>query len=131
MRVSSLAQGILNPHAPQEKIREGYKVAALNPPIFSELWAHFGDTEGLNESVPLYYLTSDRGHEHGGVFTERAAHEVLRVYRATLSFAGVSGDAETKLSPAEADEKDTASAKVGTSFKSKLTARISSRSRSA
>lgn len=95
MRVSPLAQSILNPHAPQEKVRQGLKAAALNPPIFSELWSRFGDTSGLNDSVPLYYLTSDRGHEHGGIFTDKAAYEVLRVYRATLSFAGISGSRET------------------------------------
>lgn len=91
MRVSPLAQSILNPHAPEEKVRQGLKTAALNPPIFSELWSRFGDASGLNDSVPLYYLTADRGHEHGGVFTDKAAYEVLRVYRTTLSFAGISG----------------------------------------
>lgn len=92
MRVSPLAQAILNPHAPPEKIQQGLKKAALNPAIFAELWTRFGDTAGLNDSVPLYYLTSERGHDHdGAVFTDKAASEVLRVYRATLSHAGISG----------------------------------------
>lgn len=105
MRVSVLAQEILNPHAPQAKVREGLKIAALNPPIFAELWSRFGDTAGLNESVPLYYLTAERGHEHGGVFTDKAAHEVLRVYRATLSFAGISGDANSQTAKSDTGEQ--------------------------
>ncbi|MDR6101041.1 hypothetical protein QE369_001219 [Agrobacterium larrymoorei] len=91
MRVSALAQGILNPHAPSEKKARELKKAALNPPIFAELWERFDDTFSLNDSVPLYYLTSERGQLFdGSVFTEKAAAEVLRIYRATLSYAGIS-----------------------------------------
>ena len=91
MRVSPLAQGILNPHAPKEKVKQGLRQAALKPTIFGELWSRFGDAAELNESVPLYYLTEERGRDHGGVFTDKAARDVLRVYRATLAFAEVSG----------------------------------------
>ncbi|MBB3308502.1 hypothetical protein FHT78_000231 [Rhizobium sp. BK196] len=101
MRVSPLAQGILHPHAPEEKRAQGLKKAALNPPIFAELWNKFGDTAGLNDNVPLYYLTSERGQLfEGSVFTDKAASEVLRVYRATLSYAGISSSDNIQL-PAE------------------------------
>lgn len=91
LRVTALAQSILNPHAPSDKVLNGRKQAALNPPIFKEIWGLYGDTVGLNESVPLYYLTTERKAEHEGVFTDKAARDVLRVYRATLDFAGISG----------------------------------------
>lgn len=88
MKITPLAQAILNPHAPQDKIQLGLQKAALNPPIFSELWDKFGDATDLNDNVVLYYLTQERAHEHGSVFTHKGAQDVLRVYRASLSFAG-------------------------------------------
>ncbi|SFU12849.1 hypothetical protein [Mesorhizobium sp. YR577] len=127
MRISSLAQGILNPHAPDEKVKQALRKAALNPPIFAELWEHFGDTSGLNDSLPLYHLTSERGHDRdGAVFTDRAASEVLRVYRATLSYAGITGsannqpltedDAEDVPPPPKAKVGDLVQVEIGGAF---------------
>lgn len=90
LRVTGLAQDILHPHAPPEKVARAKREAALSPLVFKELWERFGDTRNLNESMPLYYLTSDRAAQHGTVFTDKAASEVLRVYQATLDYAGVS-----------------------------------------
>jgi hypothetical protein len=89
MRVSPLAREILHPHAPADAVAAATKKAALKPPIFAELWSKFGDTKSISESVPLYYLTSDREREHGSVFTDKAAGEVLRIYRVTLDYAGL------------------------------------------
>lgn len=97
LRVSQLAQGILNPHVPEEKKRQSLKIAALKPPIFAELWGKFGDTAGLIDSAPLYYLTAERGETDGAIFTDKAASEVLRVYRATLSYAGISSSDNIQL----------------------------------
>jgi hypothetical protein len=96
LRVSTLAQTILNPHAPTTKVMDGRKEAALNPTIFKELWERFGDTTELNESVPLYYLTDERKSDGEGVFTDKAARDVLRVYQATLAFAGITGADKVK-----------------------------------
>lgn len=105
MRVSPLAQGMLNAHAPEDKVKQALKKAALTPPVFAELWRRYGDTAGLNDSVPLYYLTSERGEIHdGAVFTDRAASEVLRVYRASLSYAGISGSDNNQAPTEEPDE---------------------------
>jgi hypothetical protein len=116
MRVSPLAQTILNPYVPDAKIKEAIQKAALNPPIFRELWNKFGDAAGLNDNVVLYYLTTERGHDHdGAVFTDKAASDVLRVYRNTLSFAGISGSDNNQL-PAEPPDEEvppTPKAKVG------------------
>ncbi|WP_336814031.1 hypothetical protein [Bosea sp. MMO-172] len=101
MRITPLAQGILNPHAPPEKVRAGLQKAALTPPIFAELWKHYGDAEGLNDSVLLYYLTQERGHELGSVFTDKGAQDAVRVYRASLSFAGISGGQNVQVSEAD------------------------------
>ncbi|MBC7670155.1 MAG: hypothetical protein H7236_17280, partial [Gemmatimonadaceae bacterium] len=90
LRVTPLARSINNQNAPYEVVATGRKEAALKPVIFRELWEKYGSTVGLNDSVILYYLTVDRESEHGAAFTERAAQEVLRIYRATLSYAGLS-----------------------------------------
>lgn len=88
MRVTRLAQDIINPHAPAAKIAQGLKVAALHPTVFRELYEKFG-TATIDDSVPLYYLTNERLHEHGLAFSDKGAKDVLRVYRATLAFAGI------------------------------------------
>lgn len=90
LRVSALARSITNPNAPATVVAEGRKTAALNPNIFRELWDAYGTTAGLNDSVIIYYLTVDRALTHGSAFTDRAAQEVLRTYRATLAYAGLS-----------------------------------------
>ena len=63
MRVSALAQEILNPHAPKEKVQSALQKAALRPTIFNELWKLYGDMEGLGDTAPLYYLTKERTEE--------------------------------------------------------------------
>lgn len=125
MRVTPLAQSILSPHAPEAKLQEGHKLAALNPSVFKELWSRFGDTDGLNDSVPLYYLTKERGHEHSGLFTDKAARDVLRVYRATLSFAGISGSANNQ-NPADgaADTLPPEDIKVGDFVQAEINGQI-------
>ena len=90
LRVSNAAKAFTNPNAPEHVVVAARKTAALAPPIFQELWTTFGPAEGLHDSAPLYYLTHDRAHLQRAIFTERAAQDVLRTYRATLSFADLS-----------------------------------------
>jgi hypothetical protein len=87
LRVTQLARSITNPNAPTAVVIEGRKKAALNPPVFRELWDLYGSTEGLNDSAILYYLTVDRP---GTVFTDLGAQQILRIYRATVAYAGLS-----------------------------------------
>jgi hypothetical protein len=104
LRVTQLARSILHPNAPSDVVNNGRKIAALKPKIFKEIWDAYGSTAGLRDGVVLYYLTQDREKEHGTVFTEKAAHEVLRVYRSTLEFAGLMQDGEGGDSNAVIDE---------------------------
>lgn len=116
MRVSPLAQGIFNPHVPEEKRKEAIRKAALNPTIFAELWEKYRDAANLNDNVPLYYLTEERGYEHdGAVFTDKGAADVLRIYRATLAFAGISGSDSNQMptKDVEVDVSPAPKAKVG------------------
>lgn len=90
LRVTSLARSITHPNAPADVVAKGRKTAAMNPPVFKEIWDKFGSTDGLHDSALIYYLTQEREQTVGTVFTEKAAHEVLRTYRATLVFAELS-----------------------------------------
>ena len=114
MRITRLAQDILNPHAPAQKVAEGVKVAALKPTVFREIYEKFG-VANINDSVPLYYLTNERLHEHGLAFSDKGAKDVLRVYRATLTFAGiVEGDTnQVPTSPALGAPSQETEAKIG------------------
>jgi hypothetical protein len=103
LRVTALARTITHPNAPAEAVANGRKTAALNPLIFRELWDRYGAMTDLADDVPLFYLTHDR-REQGAAFTERAAHEVLRVYRATLAYAGLTDS--DKLLPEEEEEEE-------------------------
>lgn len=107
LRVSEAARDILHPHAPPDRIAAAKRKAALSPPIFAELWDKYGDATDVDDGLPLYYLTRDRASEHGSVFMERAAEEVLRVYRATVAYAGLSGfDKFEQESSEEGDEQE-------------------------
>lgn len=103
MRVTSVARELLHPHAPADKVAEARKSAALAPAIFSEMWERYGDSRKYGDGILLYYLTRDREREQGAAFTEKAAKEVLRIYRATMDYAGLSGG--DKNSTQEPDEE--------------------------
>lgn len=90
LRVTALTRSIINPNAPDDVVSVAKKTAALSPNIFKELWKEYGTAEGMNDAAILYYLTDGRVQEHGAAFTDRAAQEVIRVYRATLAYAGLS-----------------------------------------
>jgi hypothetical protein len=106
LRVTQLTRSITNPNAPEAVVTKGRQEAALKPSIFRELWDAYGSTSGLNDSVVLYYLTVDREQAHGSVFTDRAAQEVLRVYRATLAYAGLSDSDKVETDAGEVMEPE-------------------------
>jgi len=106
LRVSSVVRTLSNPNAPVETVQDILKDLALRPSIFRELWARYGTTIGLHDGAILYYLTHDREREHGSVFTDRAAQEVLRVYRGTITYAGLT-EPDNILEEEEEDEVGT------------------------
>jgi hypothetical protein len=72
-----------------EKRAEAIKRAALNPPIFRELWDQFGGSE-ISDVVVRNVLTLDR-HEAGkAAFSDTAAADIIEAYKSTIAFAGVS-----------------------------------------
>jgi len=69
---------------------EAIKRAALQPPIFRELWDHFGAAD-LSDVVVINFLTLDRSEAGKAPYGDAAAVDIIEAYKATIVFAGVSG----------------------------------------
>lgn len=82
----------LNPES--QKRAEALRSSALAPMIHSELWEKFRSMQGLADSVVTSYLVLDREEQGESPYSQSAAEEVLKIYRASLSYAGLS-DSDT------------------------------------
>jgi hypothetical protein len=80
---------------------EVIKKAALAPMIHAELWRKFGSCQNYSASVLTTYLTIDREDEGGAPYNPAAVDEVLKTFRDTLDYAGLT-DSDTVAEPAEA-----------------------------
>ncbi len=81
---------VRDPNPESEKRRSAIRAAAVSPKIFKELWDKFGvQITTLSDVVVKSWLTLDR-HEAGlAPYSDAAADEVIRVYKATVAFAGL------------------------------------------
>jgi hypothetical protein len=81
---------VRDPNPESEKRRSAIRAAAVSPKIFKELWDKFGvQIATLSDVVVKSWLTIDR-HEAGlAPYSAAAADEVIRVYKATVTFAGL------------------------------------------
>jgi len=96
VRLSDLGLRIVQDRRPgstdrQKAIRE----AALRPGVYSELWRSFG--AGASDANLAYALVRQG-------FSEAAAQDVVRDYRATIAFAGLTDDASVELDEPELEE---------------------------
>lgn len=87
------------------KRQEAIRRAALLPMIQRELWDRYGSCEGISDTVLRNYLTLDRRDEGKAEYSENAADEVIRSYKETISFAGL-----TKHDTLSPDPHDTGGA---------------------
>lgn len=84
---------LLAPSADHPDRLRAIREAALRPTIHQELWKRYGADLPSDDTIQ-YYLVRERK------FTEMAARDLIKEYRATLAFAGVqesvtvSGDGE-------------------------------------
>jgi hypothetical protein len=106
LKVSSLARTIVHPNAPKYQVDASLKKSALLPQIFKEMWDLYKYTDDVSDDIILFYLTHDREDTIGSVFTERAAQDVLRVYRATLAYAGIVSSTDNQNNVEASDEWD-------------------------
>jgi hypothetical protein len=84
LQLTDLGLRIVMPDSPERD--ESLKVAAMKPTIHRELKAKFSDGLPSDRNV-RWYLVSERG------FTEEAAKQLMKEYRATMSYAGLDGTA--------------------------------------
>lgn len=81
---------VRDPNPESEKRRSAIRAAAMSPKIFKELWDKFGvGINAVSDVVLKSWLTVDR-HEAGfAPYSDAAADDVIRVYKATIAFAGL------------------------------------------
>ena len=72
------------------KRAEAIRRAALQPPIFRELWDNFGAAD-LSDVVVANFLTLDRSEAGKAPYGDGAAADIIEAYKATIAFAGVTG----------------------------------------
>lgn len=72
------------------------KEAALNPPVFRDLWKAWG-SRTPSDRTAAHYLVSTMG------FNAPTAAEVIRNYKATISFANIESD--DKIGVSDSDKK--------------------------
>jgi hypothetical protein len=75
-----------------QKRREAVQNAALAPAIHRELWGKFGEANDISDFVLKTYLTLDRKDEGKAPFSDDAADDLIKEYKATISFAQLSKD---------------------------------------
>ena len=99
LKLTPLALKIVMDKRPDSAERAtAIKEAALNPKIFSELFGSFGTADGIDDALLVHALVSERVQRGKAPYSEDSAGDVLRVYRDTLGFAGLT------VSDTQADE---------------------------
>jgi len=82
--------------------------ASLSPKIFAELFERYGTAEGIDDALLVHALTAERVQQGKAPYSEDSASDVLRVYRDTLAYAGLSDSDkqsdEGEASPLAQDE---------------------------
>ncbi len=71
-----------------EKRVEAIKRAALSPTVFRDLWERFAGAD-VSDVVVQNLLTLDRREAGKAAFSDEAAADIIRAYKATIAFAGV------------------------------------------
>lgn len=72
------------------KRSEAIGKAALAPVIHRELWEKYGDASNISDVLLKNYLTLDRADEGKAPFSDDAAEDLIKEYKDTISFAGLS-----------------------------------------
>lgn len=119
VKLSPLALKIVMDKRPDSVERlAAVKVAALSPKIFSELFSEYGTAQGIGDALLVHALTGERVQKGRAPYSEESAAEVLRVYRETLAYAGLTdsdkhSDEGEVPPPVQGDVGTRTSVKVG------------------
>lgn len=108
VKLTPLALKIVMDKRPNSADREAAeKQAALTPRIFAELYDQYGTGEGIDDTLLIHALTAERVQANKAPFSDQSAADVLRVYRDSILYSGLSDSKEQPdESPAPADQED-------------------------
>jgi hypothetical protein len=96
-----------DPDPNSEKRVELIRKAAQTPKIFSELWRDYGSTgHNLSDMVLKSRLTVDRADNGLAPYSDAAADEVIKTYKETIAFAGLTDSATVPPVPEERESAD-------------------------
>jgi len=84
--VSDMAESILHPGSPTKSL--DLKKAALMPLIHADLWENY---RGATDENISFYLTTKRD------YSEKAVKALIKKYRETIDFAGLSKDIKSEV----------------------------------
>lgn len=91
VRLTPLALKIVMDKRPGSSERaEAVKAAALSPKAFAELFEQYGVAGDIDDAMLIHSLTVERLQQGKAPFSDDSARDVVRVYRDSLSFAGLS-----------------------------------------
>lgn len=120
VKLTPLALKIVMDKRPDSSERQSaIKEAALNPKTFEEIYSQFGPALGIDDALLLHSLTAERVQQGRAPYSEQSAADVIRVYKDTIGFSGISESDKKDDKSDDADledgprKPDIASAKVG------------------
>lgn len=110
LKLTPLALKIVMDKRPNSSEREAAeKEAALTPRVFAELYEQYGLGEGIDDALLVHELTAGRVQSGKAPFSEASAADVLRVYRDSILYSGLSdSDKDSDESPAPAEPEEAA-----------------------
>lgn len=108
LKLTPLALKIVMDKRPGSKERaEALKEAALSPKTFAELFEQYGTARDIDDMLLIHSLTGERLQQGKAPYSEDSAADVVRVYRDSLDYAGLTD------SDKENDEGEASSATGG------------------
>ena len=120
VKLTPLALKIVMDKRPDSAERaRAIREAATSPKIFAELYEQYGMADGIDDALLVHTLTAERVQAGKAPFSEELAGDVIRVYRDTISFAGLadsdnaSEEGEAPPAPLDTPPAARAELKVG------------------
>lgn len=120
IKLTPLALKIVMDKRPDSQDRTAaMKEAALAPKVFAELFEQYGTAQDIDDALLIHTLTMERVQQGKAPYSEDSAKDVVRVYRDTLAYAGLtdsdkqSDEGEALPAAPEQVSRPCATAKVG------------------
>ncbi len=107
VKLTPLALKIVMDKRPEsEERKNAIKQAAISPSTFREIYDRFGAAQEIDDALLHHALTAERVQEGRAPFSDQSASDVLRVYRDTISFAGMADADLNAHEPHEESENE-------------------------